>query len=432
VERAISQSFRKEFLNRLDRIVVFRPLTAETMKEILRKELDEVVRRRGLRSREWAVEWEEDALDFLLEQGFTPDLGARPLKRAVERYFLTPLALTIVDHAFPEGDQFLFVRRDGKELRVDFVDPDAPPPASEEKAALRLPVDGLPLRRIVLEPLGTGEEVERLQAVHARLRKVVDGEAWQTSKRTGLEMTSAPGFWDSPERFTILGDVEYIDRIERTLQQSGSLLERLAGPRGERLRYAPGLVQRVAQQLFLLDAACNAVEAGLPRDAFLLLEGPRGRAGDDPGDAFARRLGGMYRAWAEARRMRWEVLEESAPGEAPYRLLLSVAGYAAYALLAPEQGLHVLEVPGKRTGSFERFQTRVRVAPQPDTPPGDARARLEAAREALEGTGAAEPPSVARRYREEPSPLVRDARGWRTGRLERVLAGDFDVISDDS
>ena len=42
--------------------------------------------------------------------GFTPELGARPLKRAVERYFLTPLALAIVGHDYPGGDQFLFVR----------------------------------------------------------------------------------------------------------------------------------------------------------------------------------------------------------------------------------------------------------------------------------------------------------------------------------
>jgi ATP-dependent Clp protease ATP-binding subunit ClpC len=43
---------------------------------------------------------------------------------------------------------------------------------------------------------------------------------------------------------------------------------------------------------------------------------------------------------------------------------------------------------------------------------------------------AAPPQSIVRRYREEPSPLVRDsARGWRTGRLERVLDGDFDLIT---
>ena len=57
VERAVGQVFRREFLNRLDRIIVFRPLARSVMKDILHKELDQVVDRRGLRTRNWAVEW---------------------------------------------------------------------------------------------------------------------------------------------------------------------------------------------------------------------------------------------------------------------------------------------------------------------------------------------------------------------------------------
>src|SRR5205814_6668226 len=115
-------------VNRIDRIVVFRPFSRETLREIIRKELREVLTRRGFRIRTWAVEWDESAIDFLLEKGFTADLGARPLKRAIERYLLSPLAMTIVNHQFPEGDQFLFVRSsaDGAALDVQFVDPDAP------------------------------------------------------------------------------------------------------------------------------------------------------------------------------------------------------------------------------------------------------------------------------------------------------------------
>ena len=57
----------------------------------------------------WAVEWDEGAIDFLIEQGFSTELGARPLKRAVERYLLTRIATAIVERQFPEGDQFLFI-----------------------------------------------------------------------------------------------------------------------------------------------------------------------------------------------------------------------------------------------------------------------------------------------------------------------------------
>src|SRR4029079_3202187 len=78
--RVIGDTFRPEFINRLDRVVVFRPLSRVVMREILKKELRSVLQRRGFRNREWAVEWEESALEFLLDKGFTPDMGARPLR----------------------------------------------------------------------------------------------------------------------------------------------------------------------------------------------------------------------------------------------------------------------------------------------------------------------------------------------------------------
>src|SRR6201999_4385553 len=140
VSQAVERAFRREFLNRIDRIVVFRPLSRPVMREILNSELEAVLARRGLRGRDWAVEFDDSALEFLLSEGFTPDLGARPLKRAVERHFLTPLALAIAGHDYPGGDQFLFVRAGGEGLRVTWVDPDAPevvPEAAPTGATLR-------------------------------------------------------------------------------------------------------------------------------------------------------------------------------------------------------------------------------------------------------------------------------------------------------
>ena len=84
-----------------------------------------MLERRGLKDREWAVEWEASALEFLLEKGFSPEMGARPLKRAIDQYVIAPLAATIVEQRFPEGDQFVFVRSDGRAIQAEFVDPDA-------------------------------------------------------------------------------------------------------------------------------------------------------------------------------------------------------------------------------------------------------------------------------------------------------------------
>src|SRR5262249_4228200 len=89
------------------------------------KELAALRERRGFRDRAWAVEWESSALEFLLERGFSPEMGARPLKRAIDQYVVAPLAAMIVEKRFPAGDQFLFVRSDGEGIQVQFVDPDA-------------------------------------------------------------------------------------------------------------------------------------------------------------------------------------------------------------------------------------------------------------------------------------------------------------------
>ncbi|HEY0079185.1 MAG TPA: AAA family ATPase, partial [Pyrinomonadaceae bacterium] len=185
VERAVGRAFRREFVNRIDRVVVFRPLGRGVMRDLLRKELNDVLTRRGLRTRQWAVEWDESAVEFLLEKGFTADLGARPLKRAVERYLLAPLSMTIVNHQFPEGDQFLFVSSsaDGGSLDVQFVDPDAPARDEvvvEEFEELSLDEEAareLRLEAVALDPKGTPEELRFLQERFDDVAALVEGEA---------------------------------------------------------------------------------------------------------------------------------------------------------------------------------------------------------------------------------------------------------------
>ncbi len=433
VQRTVERSFRKEFLNRIDRTVVFRPLDRETMREILRKELAEAFHRRGLRNRTWAVEWDDSAIEFLLEQGFTPDLGARPLKRAIEHHMLAPLALTIVNHQYPAGDQFLFVRAERGKLAVDFVDPDAPDPEVVSSETIAGAHDAVPsLEHIALEPRGVAEEIAVLQSDYTRLGEVFAENAWHEGKQAGLEQTRAPGFWSSPGRHQVLGRIEYLDRLEAGLRTAGSLLDRLRGSDGRsRDRFPREIVRRLAQQLYLLDAACRGVLTDQPREAFVLVEAwsdtgtPSKRA-----ETFARQVGGMYRAWADKRRMQCETLEESGGDERhPYRVLFSIGGYAAFPILQPEHGLHLKEFPDGEGKGFQKAATRVRVVPQPEMPPTDqphglaAQAHAEFAEQGADGL------AIVRRYREEPSPLVRDTvRGWRTGRLDRVLSGDFDLI----
>ncbi|HZG52765.1 MAG TPA: AAA family ATPase [Pyrinomonadaceae bacterium] len=451
VERAVMRVFRREFVNRIDRVVVFRPLGRSIMRDLLRKELSDVLRRRGLRMRQWAVEWDESAIDFLLEKGFTADLGARPLKRAIERYLLSPLALTIVNHQFPEGDQFLFIHaRGGQSLDVKFVDPDAAVASDAPEATAAFTDDALDeedgagagelrLESIVADARGTLAEVRFLHAIFDALADQVEADEWQGRKNGALRETSAPGFWDSPERFSVLGLAEYMDRIETGLDTAGSLLKRLSGSRKPRDRqhFPADLVARLAQQLYLLDAACRGLAAGHPRDLFLEVRASCDAGADnDLCNDFARRISGMYRGWAEARRMRFEVLQETSDASkvdasaplAPYRMLAAISGFAAYSLLHAETGLHVLETPQDEK-SFNRARVHVRVVAQPDEPAGREADALRKQAERVLAADANNSQQIVRRYREEPSPLVRDSvRGWRTGKLERVLEGHFDLM----
>ena len=430
VERTVAKVFAPELRNRLDRVVVFRPFTRDVMRRILHKELGDAYARRGLRRREWAVEIEENAVDFLLDRGFTTDLGARPLKRSLERHLLAPLARTIVDRRVPEGDQFLFVRRDGDALAVEFVDPDATPaaPATPPPAL----VGRADLRAIAWDAHGTEAEMRELRSGLERFQARIEGPEWREAKANWLAMPGGEGFWQRADRFEVLGRAEYMDRVESGARSSASLLARLDGEgSAQREAWPRNMVARLAQQMVLLEAAADEAMTTGPREAFLYVQaGPEGpdRTGERD---FAHRIAAMYEGWARQRGMRVSVLKPT-PRHSSDAVWLAVSGFASYVTLAPEDGLHVLEWGSNAEGGVKRVSVRVRVLPQPLVPARDGEAELT--RQAAETLDAATmpAPAIVRRYRGTPSPLVRDSvRGWRTGRLERVFAGDFDLVPAD-
>jgi ATP-dependent Clp protease ATP-binding subunit ClpC len=437
-DRAIRQHFRPEFLNRIDRVIRFRSLSRATLREVLMKELDRVLGRRGLRNRQWAVEWDPTAVDFLLQQGYTPDLGARPLRRAIERWLLAPLAETIVRHEAPEGDQFLFVKSDGRGIEVDFVDPDAPTEAhTAHRGADGDTSDGSSLRRIALDAVGTRAEIEMVAARCALVAERVQGEEFRREKTSLLDMMGRDGFWEDEGRFAVLGRAETMDRIENATRSAGGLLERLTGaPVGEaprRERCDGALLGQLAQRVWLLEQALADLDEQRGADAVLAIEVLREPRTESAraARAFAERLLAMYRHWAERRGMDFHVLEQGpGSGESAYDVLIAeVGGFAAHRILAPEHGLHVYEQVNSGGDVVDRLRVRVTVAAHDGRPPAhDPGARRRQARALLDGARG-DRPEVCRRYREEPSPLVRDnARGFRTGRVDRVFAGDFDLV----
>ena len=417
IQDELKRTFRPEFLNRIDQVVVFRPFERAQIRALLEKELAAALDRRGLRTRPWAVELDESAIDFLIEQGFSPSLGARPLRRAIERYLLAVIARPIVEQAVPEGDQFLLVSAAGDGLVVTFVDPDAAEePARDADVGTGAALD---LRSLALRTHVDQRASRFLLEELARIRSTVDGYV-SPRKNAGLAAMQSPGFWDDDERFDVLAEIEYLDRLEAafaTAEKLGVRLERHARTARNGTGELAGLL---ALRLHVLDAAVTALDEGQAGDVFLSVRA----AGmeDGAGAAWADALAEMYAAWARRRGMR---LERLAPAEHLY----AVSGLGAGVLLAGEAGLHVLEVPdeGREDGRADRVHAIVQVVAAPSISAVDAEPPVDRARSLL--TELPTPENVVRRYREEPAPLVRDSvRGYRTGRLDRVLAGDFDLF----
>ena len=100
---ALRAHFRPEFLNRIDDTIVFRPLVKEDLHKIVEIELGFL--RERLKDQRITLELTEGAKDFLIEKGFDPVFGARPLKRIIQRFIEDPLSQDIISNRLPEGAQ---------------------------------------------------------------------------------------------------------------------------------------------------------------------------------------------------------------------------------------------------------------------------------------------------------------------------------------
>ncbi|MCK9604583.1 MAG: ATP-dependent chaperone ClpB [Candidatus Omnitrophica bacterium] len=99
----VKRTFRPEFLNRIDDIIIFNPLTKDDIHHILDAELEPLIRRlsqQGIR-----LEVTRKAKEYLVEKGFDVNFGARPLKRAIQKYLQDLLSLKLLDGSFKEGDK---------------------------------------------------------------------------------------------------------------------------------------------------------------------------------------------------------------------------------------------------------------------------------------------------------------------------------------
>jgi ATP-dependent Clp protease ATP-binding subunit ClpB len=102
VLEALRQHFRPEFVNRIDEVVLFHPLGREHMKQIIDIQLGRLLKR--LEDRKLTVDLTDAARNQLVDEGYDPVYGARPLKRTIQKRVLDPLAMRVLQGDFREGD----------------------------------------------------------------------------------------------------------------------------------------------------------------------------------------------------------------------------------------------------------------------------------------------------------------------------------------
>jgi len=118
VMELLRQAFKPEFLNRVDDIIIFRPLTHEDIAQIVDIQVKRV--EKLLADRKLTIDVTPAAKQLLVAEGYDPVYGARPLKRAIQRLLQNPLAVSVLEGQYAEGDRVRVDRsKDGNSLSFE-------------------------------------------------------------------------------------------------------------------------------------------------------------------------------------------------------------------------------------------------------------------------------------------------------------------------
>ena len=131
----LRRNFKPEFLNRVDDIIIFHPLAMDQIEHIVDLQLERLKQLLG--DRKITLELTPEAKHVLAEEGFDPAFGARPLKRAIQRYLQNPLAMAVLEGRFKDGDHVLVTRSPDGTLGFELAghDPEADEGAREAAGA---------------------------------------------------------------------------------------------------------------------------------------------------------------------------------------------------------------------------------------------------------------------------------------------------------
>ncbi|MFP4470162.1 MAG: ATP-dependent Clp protease ATP-binding subunit, partial [Bacteroidales bacterium] len=135
IENALKRTFAPEFLNRIDDIVIFDSLDREDIHKIIDIELKHLYKR--VKDLGYTIDIAAKAKDFIVEKGWDEQYGARPLKRAIQKYIEDPLAEEIIKSTVKESDHIVMDYTEGKEeLNINITKEEEQPkelPAPKEQ-----------------------------------------------------------------------------------------------------------------------------------------------------------------------------------------------------------------------------------------------------------------------------------------------------------
>lgn len=320
--RELSNFFRPEFLNRIDQIINFRALSIEVAENIARREVQRVIERAGITRRRLTVDVDAAVVSALVKEGYSPHFGARPLKRAVERMVLLPVARAIATGRLRE-QTLLRLAFEANQVKISIL--------QDESAEAETPLSPSQRHEKSLAER-VDEQIGRLDAVKER----TNGFALRKSDL--LAATQAPEFHQSADKANAFDEIYKLEQFlnaEAAVKRGMThLRERVQRPVSESQR--PALEDRLAELTSLLEQLAWTATCEDSRDLGDCYIGLKLVSREYAPIEGVRKLLAMYRGFARRRRLTCELIAESANET----VFLHFSGMGAYGILKTEAGLH--------------------------------------------------------------------------------------------
>ncbi|MEK9162799.1 MAG: AAA family ATPase [Chloroflexota bacterium] len=359
------QYFTPEFMNRIDAVCIFHPLTRAVMADIARREISDLLQREGLTRREFEVDIADEVIEQVIALGYSPRYGARYLKRQIEKTITYPLARQINSLRIDTSGGAIRLYAKQNRIFATYFPPKTAEPESAATTVEAAPQTGFGDIRKALPILAA--RIEALEELH-------DIASARALRDSILAEMSDVNFWN---------DQGSARRKLDSYQRATSTVDTLTALRGS----FDTLNELCAKADSPLDAAQRPyrfLSSELPRIEFTSwLSGPHDQCGAYMQIAVkskliaARQWSGtlakMYLAWAKKRGLTASVVgEDQSPDGRALTITLAISGFGAYGLLQSESGTHRLVQIVKDMGKESMQRVAASVTVLPELPDDDA------------------------------------------------------------